>query len=378
MAGNALECLLSRRFIIKAREKELYYQIKDELPSLQNFLIEKLGYQVIVNPYMIKVEKIPASPKNWMGIMEFKEKEDYILFCYVLMFLEDKENEEQFVLSSLTESIAAQCVEFPVDWTNFGQRRSLIRVMKYCEQTGLLLVNDGAEENFTKDIQTEVLYENTGISRYMTRNFIKDISMFQKPSDFQAMEWIDVDEDRGMARRHRVYRTLLMTPGMLLTENEEDALYVRNYRNVIQKDFERYFDCELQLHRSSAFLMLGEDCRLGRRIPEEASISDLSLLCCRILREKLCSGDYHLPENEQAIISMPQLLSCMEEVKNRYEKGMIKRYREMTTGEFTRELLEYMQEIGLVEIREQKAWLHPGMGKMTGRFPKDWEKEECQ
>lgn len=378
MAANALECLLSRRFIIKAREKELYYQIKDELPSLQNFLVEKLGYQVIVNPYMIKVEKIPASPKNWMGIMDFKEKEDYILFCYVLMFLEDKENEEQFVLSALTESIAAQCVEFPVDWTNFGQRRSLIRVMKYCEQTGLLLVNDGAEENFTKDIQTEVLYENTGISRYMTRNFIKDISTFQKPSDFQAMEWIDVDEDRGMARRHRVYRTLLMTPGMLLTENEEDALYVRNYRNVIQKDFERYFDCELQLHRSSAFLMLGEDCRLGRRIPEEASISDLSLLCCRILREKLCAGDYHLPVNEQAVISMPQLLSCMEEVKNRYEKGMIKRYREMTTGEFTRELLEYMQETGLVEIREQKVWLHPGIGKMAGRFPKDWEKEECQ
>ena len=102
---RTLELLLNRRWILKSRERELYYQVKEELSSGEEkkFLMEKLGYQVIVNPYMIKVEKMPAVPENWMGILEFKEPIEYVFFCLVLMFLEDKEAEEQFVLSELTE-----------------------------------------------------------------------------------------------------------------------------------------------------------------------------------------------------------------------------------------------------------------------------------
>ena len=44
---RALEILLERRWILKSREKELYYQIKDELGTVKKFLMEKLGYQVI-------------------------------------------------------------------------------------------------------------------------------------------------------------------------------------------------------------------------------------------------------------------------------------------------------------------------------------------
>ena len=96
---RTLELLLNRRWILKSRERELYYQVKEELSSGEEkkFLMEKLGYQVVVNPYMIKVEKMPAVPENWMGILEFKEPIEYVFFCLVLMFLEDKEAEEQFV-----------------------------------------------------------------------------------------------------------------------------------------------------------------------------------------------------------------------------------------------------------------------------------------
>lgn len=36
--------------------------------------------------------------ENWMGILEFHHKIEYVFFCIVLMFLEEKEAEEQFVL----------------------------------------------------------------------------------------------------------------------------------------------------------------------------------------------------------------------------------------------------------------------------------------
>ena len=85
------------------------------------------------------------------------------------MFLEEKEAEEQFVLSELTEYIQGQYREEQIDWTVYQYRRHLIKVIKYCVNCGILNLNDGSEENFARDDTSEVLYENTGVSRYFMK-----------------------------------------------------------------------------------------------------------------------------------------------------------------------------------------------------------------
>ena len=77
---NALEVLLSRRWVLKSRERELYYEMKDEISGLKKFFTEKMGYQVIVNPYLVKVEKLPAKAERWMGIQEFTSPIEYSFF----------------------------------------------------------------------------------------------------------------------------------------------------------------------------------------------------------------------------------------------------------------------------------------------------------
>lgn len=371
---NALEILLGKRWIIKSKEKELYYRMKDELATIKDFLVEKLGYQVVVNPYLIKVEKIPAQPENWMGIREFKEKEDYIFLCYILMFLEDKEAEEQFVLSELTEYVQGQCREFTADWTMYQHRRSLIRVMKYCVQSGLLNVDDGSEENFAKDYTSEVLYENTGVSRYFMKNFTMDISGYNRPEDFETEEWIDVDGDRGIVRRQRVYRRLLMSMGFMRKEDtEEDFAYVKNYRNMIQGELSKFLDCDLQVYKSGAFLILGEESRLGRCFPEERTISDITLLCCGLLRKEIEEKQFVLPASEQVCISLEQLEQVIEKCKNLYGCGFIKSYRDLTTAEFVSEVTDYMEEMELIEILDKKVYLNPAVGRIVGEYPADFK-----
>ena len=44
---KAMEVLLSRRWILKERDKELYYEIRDHIGLMRKFLTEKLGYQMI-------------------------------------------------------------------------------------------------------------------------------------------------------------------------------------------------------------------------------------------------------------------------------------------------------------------------------------------
>lgn len=373
---NALEILLGRRWILKSRDRELYYQVKDQLGAVKRFLTEKLGYQVIVNPYLIKAEKMPAKPENWMGILEFHHKIEYVFFCIVLMFLEEKEAEEQFVLSELTEYIQGQYREEQVDWTVYSFRRHLIKVLKYCVSCGILNVDDGNEESFARDDSSEVLYENTGVSRYFMKNFTQDIMGFSSPEDFQKEEWIGVDEDRGIVRRQRVYRRLLMTMGMYRDpETEEDFAYVKNFRNMIQGELSEFLDCELHVHRSGAFLILGEDCRMGRCFPEENTLSDIVLLVNSLIGEKIQEGKIVPGAEEQIDLPGEAFLGILEECRERYSRGFIKTYREMTTKEFCQEVLSYMKELSLIEERRGDIWVSGAAGKIAGQYPKDFLEE---
>lgn len=374
---RALEILLSRRWILKARDRELYYQMKDAVATgeIRKFLMEKLGFQIIVNPYLVKVEKIPAKPENWMGISEFKEPIQYVFFCLILMFLEDKEAEEQFVLSELTEYVQGKYQEEQIDWTVYSYRRHLIKVMKYCVSCGILNVDDGSEESFAKDDTSEVLYENTGISRYFMKNFTQDIMDYTSVEDFEREEWIDVNEDRGIVRRQRVYRRLLMSMGLHKTsDNEEDFAYIRNYRNMIQGELTELFDCELHVHSDSAFLVLGEECRMGRCFPEEHTLSDIVLLTNQLIVKMVESGE--LPVLFGGVIRAPRELfrGIVEECKEQYGKGFIKSYREMTSGEFYREVRSYMQELELIEEEKEDVLIRPVAGKLIGRYPEDFLK----
>lgn len=370
---RTLEILLERRWILKNRDRELYYQMKDELGSVKKFLTEKLGYQVIVNPYLIKVEKMPAKPENWMGILEFNRQIEYVFFCMVLMFLEEKEAEDQFVLSELTEYIEGQYREEQIDWTVYSYRRHLIRVLKYCVNCGILNIDDGSEENFAKDYSGEVLYENTGVSRYFMKNFTQDIMGYTSPEDFEKEEWIDVNEDRGIVRRQRVYRRLLMTMGMYKEpETEEDFAYIRHYRNLIQGELTELLDCELHVHRTSAFLVLGEECRMGRCFPEENTLSDIVLLTNDLLCEKIQSGEIKTGAEEQIRVPKEYFRKILESCKEQYGKGFIKTYREMTTGEFCGTVTDYMRELGLIEEVREDIRISPAVGKVTGRYPKDF------
>ena len=102
-----LEILLNKRWVLKSRDKETYYKLRDALGELRKFTTEKMGCQIIDNSLLIKMEKIPVIPESFMGIQKFSSKEEYAYLCILLMFLEDRDAQEQFIISQLTEYITA-------------------------------------------------------------------------------------------------------------------------------------------------------------------------------------------------------------------------------------------------------------------------------
>ena len=115
--NSELEQLLNKRWILKSEDKELYYKVRDSIGEIRKFASDKLGCQIIENALLVKMEKIPVVAECFMGIQDFSSKEEYAFLCILLMFLEDKDAQEQFILSQLTEYIAANMPGEPVDWT---------------------------------------------------------------------------------------------------------------------------------------------------------------------------------------------------------------------------------------------------------------------
>lgn len=373
---NMFETLLSRRFIVKDQDKDLYYRAKDEVGELKKFFMEKLGYPIIVNPYLIKLEKIPAVPQIWMGITEFTDRIQYVFLCLVLMYLEDKEAGEQFILSELTEFIQMNNQQESIDWTLFQYRKHLVKVVRVCEDYGLIKLNDGSKEQFMSDYEQEVLYENIGSSRYFMRNFSQNVLAFKTAADFGKSEWIDLDEERGVIRRQRVYRKLLTTMGMYKEgEEDEDFAYLKNFRSVISHDLETHLDCQLDVYKTSAFLILGEHSGMGKTLPANGTISDIVLLLNRVITDHVKAGDLVPDAQENIYLDENHFRQLVAECRERFGKNLTKSYREKTGGEFYREVRQVMEEWALIQRAgsENMLLIRPVSGRLVGVYPKGFD-----
>lgn len=378
---NVFEELMNHRYILKSKEREKYYHIKDELGTIKEFVTDKLGYRMINNGTLIKMEKIPGEAQPWMGIRDFDSVMEYVFFCLILMFLEDKEAEEQFVLSQLTEYVKAQYPDGNIEWTIYEHRRKLIRVIKFCMKQDLFYSNDGSEEGFATNIEAEALYENTGVSKYFTRNFTQDISAYQNIDDFFQSDWLDMNEDRGIIRRQRVYRKLLLSMGVYREkEQDEDFAYIRHYRSVIESDLEKLMDCQLQVHKSSAYLMMGEEGNLGKMFPGNNSISDAILLLFYLVQEKVKESQLTLQINETILLSGAEWKQLLVECKEKYNAGFAKKYREMSETEFTQILTTEMEQFGMIQVDAvtRDVMVMPVAGKICGIFPEEFLKKETE
>lgn len=375
---NVFEELMNHRWIVKSEDREKYYRVLDAEGTIRDFVTEKLGYRLIVNGSLVKLEKIPGEAQAWMGIQEFREPKEYAVFCCILMFLEDKEPEEQFVLSQLTEYISSQFPEGEISWTVYANRQMLIRIIKYCIKNRLFLVDDGISEDFAVDIATEALYENTGLSKYFMRNFAMDISNYMNPSDFFQSEWFDMNEDRGIVRRQRVYRKLLLSLGMYREkEQDDDFNYIKNYRNIIENDLSKLVDCSLQIHKSSAFLVMDENGYLGKPYPPDNSMASTILLFQNDIVEDVKNGKLKLEVNEMITMTSIELFERIASVRKKYGMALSKAIRDMQEVSFVATVLDQMLSLDLIRKNElsEEYKLMPIVGKLVGRYQGLTEKE---
>lgn len=202
---NEVRTLFENFWICKNSDKETYYKVKRDIPNFQKFIREQLGWKLIHTENLLKLEKKPAHARSFMGISGFTDIRDYCILCVALMYLEDKEEQEQFLLSELIDYVETQLKAYmDIDWTSFTQRKSLVRVLQYMERLKMLQVYEGSSEAFGTEAGQEVLYENTGYSKYFATSFPVDISSYESWEDFEKIDLEELNEDRRTMRINRI------------------------------------------------------------------------------------------------------------------------------------------------------------------------------
>lgn len=367
--------LVMRYWINRATDRELYFRVKRELPLFRKFFTEQLGWRLIVNERIIKLEKVPAQAETFMGIQDFSDIRDYCILCALLIFLEDREDDEQFLLSELVDMISLQLKKhMEVDWTEFNQRKSLIRALQYAESIGLLVANDGSSSKLSGVIDEEVLYENTGLSRYFATSFNRDISKFTGYHDFEVENVTEIEEDRGHYRINRVYRKLVTSPAMYWpTADAPDAVYLKNQRQWVAKNLVTYLGGNLQIHQGGAFFVQDEDDTYGIVHPNEMMVSGIVLFLCAEFRQLADEGHLQRDFNDCIFMEQCEFMSYLQTCKEEGKKGWSKEYREMGLEKMTEQILNYMEDWLMLRRNGNQIVLYPAVGKFTGAYPKDFK-----
>lgn len=370
---NELRTLFEKFWICRDTDKESYYRVKRDISQFQRFVREQLGWKLVHTENLLKLEKRPAHAEPFMGIGEFTEIRDYCILCVVLMYLEDKEEQEQFLLSELIDYVETQLKDYmEVDWTSFTQRKSLVRVLQYMERLQMLRVYEGQSEAFGMEAGQEVLYENTGYSRYFATSFPMDISGYQSWKDFETTDFEEVQEDRGAARINRVYRQLAVCPAMYWEESDDaDARYLKNQRQWVAKYLRENLGGQLDIYKNTACLTLDEDDCYGSVHPRNAMLPEVVLLVCSSIQDELAAGSLKKSDNECIYVDRYEFEHIIFSCRKKWLFAWSKEFREMEKTKFVETVKEYMKNWQMIRCEDERIVIYPVAGRVSGVYPSD-------
>ncbi len=378
---TTFEKLLDNYWFVKDINVNEYNGIKRDLNNeTQEFIKNKLGYKLIVNPYIIKMEKIPGKPQEFMGIESFNSKLEYVFLCLILIYLEERTRGEQFILSGLIDYIQnlvaeVDIQEIKIDFTIYSQRKAMVNVLRFIKEMGFIVIYDGDESKFAENIESDVLYEVTGASKYFMRNFSSNITDCNLYTDIYQKEQLGLEQDKGKERRQRIYRRLF-TENVVYKEekDDQDYNYIKNYRNIIHQDVDKMLDSSLEVHKNGAYILLTENKNLKHTFPSNRAISDVVSLINGLIVQKVKEGNFKTNMNDTINISEIEMTKLVREVKEKYSRGFSKEFRELEENKLLIEIVKYMKQFDMIRYNEEtrEYTIMPICFKIIGKYPADF------
>lgn len=369
-----MNALLNRRWITKEHDPQIYYWIKEKQSELKEWFMNFTGYSLFINAKLAKIEKVPTIAYSWMGFQEFREPLDYALFTYSLWFLENKVEQEQFLLTTLVKEIRECMTEqnMMVDWKNYYHRLSMGRVLKKLKGMDIVQSVDGQELHWTQNNESDVLYECTPYSRYILRNFPKPLTQYTNMEQLsETLEYGNTPEGQKQRKKHYLYRRYLLEPIVQDDAWSDDSLYFHGQRNNVLSQIKKMFGWEGSRYREGTIFFEAELTSEAEIFPTLSVISDITLLVCGIVREETLAFDSNLfiEKNGVIHITLGEMERLLTHLQNDYKKYWTNEFKNKKTADLAVEVLNHLIEWGFGEWRENGLFiLYAIGGRWTAKY----------
>lgn len=314
-----------------------------------------------------------------MGLNDFNRNIEYVILMIILLFLEDKPKQEQFILSNLIDYISqtARLLELNniPNWDLLKDRKSLQNVIYYLKDKGIIKVVEESS-SFTENKNAEGLYETTGISNYFVREFNENIQEYNNLKDFVIDEFNNQDINIKDIRRFRVYRHIiyaLSTYTKDLSESEID--YLRKMKNNMQTEIEKYLPSSLEVTKNMALLLTESDYKEKLDFPNAKAVSDIVLLVNNEILNELNDEKINLNDEEFIYVSKEIIERIIKNVYKEFNSYFSKKYKDLTKDDFVTEVINYMKEYDFIFIEDNNYRINPSVSKFIGFINKE-DKEQ--
>ena len=366
-----MKALLYNFWITKDKNRDLYYQIKNNQSEIKDFISKNLGSNLIIHDKFIKLEKIPTITKSNAKLNNFSSVLEYVILTIMLLFLEDKTKGDYFVLSDLIEyvkntSITLELNHIP-DWNKVQDRRCLSNVISLLEELEIIKIKDSSKVSFIESKEAEVLYESLGTSNYLMRMFDNDINELITPEDFIKDEFTGQDEEKGDVRRYKVFRNILYTPAVSskdLSSNELD--YIKRNRTYIKSEIDKKLNMEVEITNNLTILYDEESTTQKDNFPNSKKLTEIVLMVNEKILEEI-NNKIMLDNYEIASVKEDYFENIIKEIKRTKAPYVGKTLLRETDKKFYTMILEYMEKYNIVEKKNDEIIIYPTVARLIGK-----------
>lgn len=375
VSEELIECmdqLLNQLVITRKDQESLYYQILDNEKELRTYFNEYFRFPLVIQPEFVKLEKTRERHFSWMDVDAFRSPSDFVLFYCLLSFLDDK-TDRQFVLSELTQALAVLYPGEQLTWVGsvgYQHRLSLIRIVRYAEEVGLLETVDQEVDGFKGSAEHEVLFQGTKFIRYYLRSFAFNL---QQATSLSDLEELQAEEDANMElnRSHRVYRRMFAEPVVARDEWAEDEwLYLKHYSYILRDHAEKYTHMRLEQYQDSLLLVYDEaEVKRHQHVyPDASGISRVCVQFAGYLRERVQNGTYPIEEDGTLRMTSFAFRECLEQFTADCGEYWTAHLQRLSLADFREELLRYLRDWKFVMDNEEEVRLTEAFARIAGRF----------
>lgn len=362
--------LWSEEWVYSEHEPELYYRIRSYEHKLKAIFRDWFHYPIYMGEGYVRLIKRPER-----GVLDpnpthsLKYKVDFVLYACVLAFMEEKSEDQQFVLRELLENIKAYYPGGPdaISWSDHGIRTSLIRVIKTLEQERLLLMFDRTIDHFRDSEDYDLLMQVSNGLRHAIRQTRVPFSEFGNMILLrEALHHEEIEE--GMMCEQQIWRRLFAKGCLFLSElSQDEVIYVERHGLRMQQKLEEVFQGVFLERYASTWILVHDKPREGKSVyPAYNTHSHLVTAIGTHLRDLLDQGENWLNHRGYVVLHSKDAFNLFVSVRRANQDHLAK--SSLSDRALWEEVADYMKQLGLLKVVNNEWIFSDALGRVAGEI----------